>query len=273
MSIPADCGNPGADSRGARSRGERVITGEILIYALVGFVAQLVDGALGMAFGVISTSVLLFLGVPPAAASASVHAAEVVTTGLSGLSHWFHGNVDRRLFLRLATAGVIGGAIGAYVLTELPVKYVQPAVAIYLCAMAGFIVYKVFHKSEPRQLTTGIEPLGFGGGFLDAIGGGGWGPIVVSTLVARGHAPRHTIGSVNLAEFFVTLAISISFLISLGFTYLLIAGGLMIGGALAAPLAGWISKVMPPRLLMILISIVVLSLGTAGLVRLAITLL
>lgn len=230
--------------------------------------AQLVDGALGMAFGVISTSVLLFMGVPPAAASASVHAAEVVTTGISGLSHWFHGNIDRRLFLRLAIAGVIGGALGAYVLTELPVKIVQPAVAIYLCAMAALIVYKVFRKSEPRETTAGVEPLGFSGGFLDAIGGGGWGPIVVSTLVARGHSPRHTIGSVNLAEFFVTLAISISFLISLGPTYFLIAGGLVIGGATAAPLAGWMSKTIPPRTLMILVSIVVLCLGTAGLVRL-----
>lgn len=230
--------------------------------------AQLVDGALGMAFGVISTSVLLFLGVPPAAASASVHAAEVVTTGISGLSHWFHGNVDRRLFLRLAIAGVIGGALGAYVLTELPVKIVQPAVAIYLCAMAALIVYKVVTKKPPRESMTGLEPLGFGGGFLDAIGGGGWGPIVVSTLVARGNSPRHTIGSVNLAEFFVTLSISIAFVVALGPTYFLVVGGLILGGAVAAPLAGWMSKVLPPRLLMVLVSVVVLSLGTAGLVRL-----
>jgi len=234
-------------------------------------VAQLVDGALGMAFGVISTSVLLFLGVPPAMASASVHAAEVVTTGISGVSHWLHGNVDRRLFLRLAGAGVVGGALGAYVLTELPVKIVQPAVAVYLCAMAALIVYKVFRKRPPRESTAGIEPLGFGGGFLDAIGGGGWGPIVVSTLVARGLSPRHTIGSVNLAEFFVTLAISIAFLITIGITHAHIAGGLVIGGAIAAPLAGWMSKIMPPRILMVLVSIVVLALGTAGLVRLALS--
>ena len=272
MCLPAEDGNLGNERRGPRSsEGRRPITTEILTYALVGFVAQLVDGALGMAFGVISTSVLLFMGVPPAAASASVHAAEVVTTGISGLSHWFHGNVDKRLFLRLSVAGVLGGALGAYVLTELPVKIVQPAVAIYLCAMAALIVYKVFHKTPTLETTAGVAPLGFGGGFLDAIGGGGWGPIVVSTLVARGHSPRHTIGSVNLAEFFVTVAISISFLINLGFTYLTIAASLMVGGAIAAPLAGWMSKIMPPRLLMILVSIVVLSLGTAGLVRLAIS--
>jgi hypothetical protein len=156
------------------------LTSEILLYAAIGFVAQLVDGALGMAFGVISTSVLLLFGVPPAAASASVHAAEVVTTALSGLSHWFHGNVDKRLFWRLAGAGIVGGALGAYVLTELPVKFAQPAVAIYLCAMAGLIVYKAFRKRPVVPVTAGVAPLGFAGGFLDAIGGGGWGPIVVS---------------------------------------------------------------------------------------------
>jgi uncharacterized membrane protein YfcA len=244
------------------------MTGDVLLYAAVGFVAQLVDGALGMAFGVISTSVLLALGVPPAVASAGVHAAEVVTTALSGLSHWFHGNVDKRLFLRLAAAGVLGGVLGAYVLTALPLKIVQPAVAIYLCAMALLIVYKAFAKKPPVPVTTGIAPLGLGGGFLDAIGGGGWGPIVVSTLVARGNSPRHTIGSVNLAEFFVTLAISIAFFFAIAPTYFITAAGLILGGALAAPLAGWMSKRLPARLLMVMVGLVVLSLGTVGLVRL-----
>jgi uncharacterized membrane protein YfcA len=245
------------------------VTSEILLYAAIGFVAQLVDGALGMAFGVISTSVLLLFGVPPAAASASVHAAEVVTTALSGLSHWFHGNVDKRLFWRLAGAGVVGGAIGAYVLTELPVKFAQPAVAIYLCAMAGLIVYKAFRKRPVVPVTAGVAPLGFAGGFLDAIGGGGWGPIVVSNLVARGNSPRHTIGTVNLAEFFVTLAISIAFFFTVAPTYFLSAAGLILGGALAAPLAGWMTKRLPTRLLMVLVGVVVLTLGAIGLVRLA----
>ena len=245
------------------------MTTEILLYAAIGFVAQLVDGALGMAFGVISTSVLLLFGVPPAAASASVHAAEVVTTALSGLSHWFHGNVDKRLFWRLAGAGVVGGALGAYVLTELPVKFAQPAVAIYLCAMAGLIVYKAFRKRPPAPVTGGVAPLGFAGGFLDAIGGGGWGPIVVSNLFARGNSPRHTIGTVNLAEFFVTLAISIAFFFTVAPTYFITAAGLILGGALAAPLAGWMTKRLPSRLLMVLVGVVVLTLGAIGLVRLA----
>ncbi len=245
------------------------MTGDILLYAAVGFVAQLVDGALGMAFGVISTSVLLALGVPPAIASAGVHAAEVVTTALSGLSHWFHGNVDRRLFLRLATAGVIGGVIGAYILTELPVKIAQPAVAIYLCAMAGLIAYKAFKRRPTAAVTNGVAPLGFAGGFLDAIGGGGWGPIVVSNLVARGNSPRYTIGTVNLAEFFVTLAISIAFFFTIAPTYFITAAGLILGGAFAAPLAGWMTKRLPSRLLMLMVGLVVLSLGAIGLVRLA----
>lgn len=245
------------------------MTSDVLLYAAIGFVAQLVDGALGMAFGVISTSVLLALGVPPAVASAGVHAAEVVTTALSGLSHWFHGNVDKRLFLRLAIAGVAGGALGAYVLTELPVKFAQPAVAIYLCAMAGLIVYKAFRKRPPAPVTAGVAPLGMAGGFLDAIGGGGWGPIVVSNLVARGHSPRHTIGTVNLAEFFVTVAISIAFFFTIAPTYFITAAGLILGGALAAPLAGWMTKRLPSRLLMVMVGGVVLTLGVVGIVRLA----
>jgi hypothetical protein len=248
---------------------EGLVTSDVLIYAAVGFVAQLVDGAIGMAFGVISTSVLLALGVPPAVASAGVHAAEVVTTALSGLSHWFHGNVDKRLFLRLAAAGVSGGVIGAYILTELPVKFAQPAVSIYLCAMAALIVYKSLVGRPTRPVERGVTPLGFAGGFLDAIGGGGWGPIVVSNLVARGNSPRYTIGTVNLAEFFVTLAISIAFFFTIAPTYFLTAAGLIAGGAVAAPLAGWMTKRLPSRVLMFMVGAVVLSLGTIGLIRLA----
>jgi len=247
------------------------MTEEILIYAAIGFVAQIIDGALGMAFGVISTSVLLVMGVPPAVASAGVHAAEIVTTALSGASHWFHRNVDVRLFVRLATAGVAGGVVGAYVLTQLPVKFIQPAVSVYLCAMAVLIVYRAFARRKPAAVTTGIVPLGIGGGFLDAVGGGGWGPIVVSTLIARGHSPRHTIGSVNLAEFFVTLAISVAFFFAVAPHYFVTAIGLILGGACAAPFAGWLSKKLPQRLLMVLVSAVVIALGVFGLVRLTLS--
>ncbi|HET8727859.1 MAG TPA: sulfite exporter TauE/SafE family protein [Alphaproteobacteria bacterium] len=241
---------------------------EFAIYVAVGFLAQLVDGALGMAFGVISTSFLLTTGVSPAIASASVHAAEVVTTGISGLSHLYHRNVDRRMFVRLTVAGMAGGVIGAYLLTGLPEEIIAPVVAVYLCAMALLIVYRVVRKIQPKVMASGIFPLGLGGGFLDAMGGGGWGPLVVSTLIARGNSPRHTIGSVNLAEFFVTLSISITFMLTIAPSYFATAAGLIVGGALAAPLAGYMSKRLPARALMLLVSVVVMSLGVLSLIRL-----
>ncbi len=237
------------------------MTEEAVIFIFVGFLAQMVDGALGMAFGVISSSVMLAMGVSPAIASASVHAAEVVTTGLSGASHIYNRNVDKVLFTKLAIGGVCGGIFGAYILTSLPENIIKPLVSIYLCAMALVIVYRAIRQVEPMLSAKGVKPLGFIGGFLDAIGGGGWGPIVVSTLIARGNAPRMTIGSVNLAEFFVTLTISITFMLTISASYLHTAVWLIIGGAVAAPIAGYASKKLPPRVLMIMVSMVVLLLG------------
>lgn len=233
-----------------------------LTFILVGFLAQMVDGALGMAFGVISSSVMIATGVSPAMASASVHAAEIVTTGLSGASHIYNKNVDRALFLKLMIGGVLGGVTGAYILTTLPGEIVKPLVSIYLCVMAAFILYRVFRKVMPMDTSkNGVRVLGFAGGFLDAIGGGGWGPVVVSTLIARGNSPRHTIGSVNVAEFFVTLSISIAFMLSMPWDYLKIAVWLVIGGAFAAPIAGYMSRKLPARVLMTLVGLVVLSLS------------
>lgn len=243
---------------------------ELVIFALVGFAAQIVDGALGMAFGVISTSVLLAMGVPPAIASAGVHAAEVVTTGLSGLSHVWHRNVDKKLFIRLALWGAAGGVVGAYILTELPVAVIRPLVTVYLCVMGLLIIYRALRNKPPKKEIGGIGPLGLAGGFLDAIGGGGWGPLVSSTLIAKGSSPRHTIGSVNLAEFFVTLSISITFFMTIAPGYFLTAAALIAGGALAAPLAGYMGKKLPARILMILVSIVVLSLGVWNILQLII---
>ncbi|MGQ9585619.1 MAG: sulfite exporter TauE/SafE family protein, partial [Anaerolineae bacterium] len=191
-----------------------------LLFVAVGFVAQIVDGALGMAYGVTSTSFLLGLGIPfitPAVASASVHASEIFTTAVSGLSHLRFGNVDRSLFKRLLIPGVIGGALGAYVLTAVPGRLIKPFVALYLMAMGLLILRRAFQKKKESPLTTRfVLPLGIIGGFFDAIGGGGWGPIVTSTLVARGKNPRFAVGSVNLAEFFVTLAESVTFVLTIG---------------------------------------------------------
>lgn len=230
---------------------------ELLLFVAIGFFAQIVDGALGMAFGILCSSSLLTLGIPPALASASVHAAEVVTTGISGASHIYNRNVDRVLFLRLVITGVPGGMLGAYVLTGLPENLVKSFVAIYLVAMALLIFARVMGK-ERQGFRPRPQILGAGGGFLDAIGGGGWGPIVVSSLVATGSEPRRSIGSVNLAEFFVTSAISVTFIMQLDISrYGHIVLGLIIGGALAAPLAGFLIRIMPQRVALALVGIVV----------------
>lgn len=220
---------------------------EFLQYAGIGFFAQLVDGALGMAYGVLSTSFLLGAGIPPAAASASVHAAEVVTTGLSGLSHAYFRNIDRRFFVRLAVAGVAGGAVGAYLLSSVPADTVRPFIVAYLGIMGIVILRRAIlwhRRAAPKS--TPIAPLGFVGGLLDALGGG-WGPVVVSTLIGRGGTPRYSIGTVNAAEFFVTLATSITFIATLGIQHWTIVLGLLAGGAIAAPFAGFFSKRIPPR--------------------------
>ncbi len=248
-----------------------MLSSDLALYVALGFAAQLGDGALGMAYGLLCTSALLAAGAPPALASAAVHAAEVVTTGLAGGSHLWHRNVDWRLVRRLAPAGVAGGALGAYVLTELPVATVRVAVAAYLVGITALITWRVFTGRTARQVRAlGVAPVGAGGGFLDAIGGGGWGPIVTATLVARGEEPRRAVGSSSLAEFLVTAAISATFLATLDLAdYGRVVLGLVVGGALAAPLAGWFSRVLPQRVLMGAVAAVVGGLAVHGLVRLA----
>jgi uncharacterized protein len=240
----------------------------ILLYILVGFVAQVIDGALGMAYGVSSNTFLLSLGLPPAAASASVHMAEVVTTGVSGVSHWRLGNIDWKLVKRLLLPGVIGGVGGAYLLTSIDGDILKPWISGYLLIMGAYIIYKAFQNNghvNDGTHTARVSVLGLIGGFCDAIGGGGWGPVVTTTLVARGKNPRLTIGSVNFSEFFVTLAESITFVLTLSFgQYWQIILGLLVGGAIAAPLAARVTKKLPLKALMILVGtlIVVLSIRT-----------
>jgi uncharacterized membrane protein YfcA len=234
-------------------------TDDILLFAAIGFLAQLVDGALGMAFGIICSSSLLAFGLPPTLASASVHAAEVVTTGISGASHVYHRNVDKALFLKLVVAGVLGGIVGAHILTGLPETSVKVFVSVYLVGMTLLIFNRVLGRI-PRGIKPPPQLLGAGGGFLDAIGGGGWGPLVVSSLVATGSEPRRSIGSANLAEFFVTVAISVTFLLHLNFAeYGGIVLGLVIGGAIAAPLAGYLIRIMPQKVALALVGLVVSS--------------
>jgi uncharacterized protein len=229
---------------------------EIALFAGIGFLAQIVDGALGMAFGVIATSSLLASGLPPAVASAATHAAEVVTTGLSGASHLWHGNVDRGLFLRLVLTGVPGGIAGAYLLSELPEAVGKPFVTLYLAAMALLILARLLGRAR-RVRQPPVPLLGVGGGFFDALGGGGWGSLVNAGLIATGEEPRRSIGSVNLAEFFVATAVSATFLLRLDLAlYGSIVLGLILGGAVAAPLAGLLVKVLPARALLVLVALI-----------------
>lgn len=234
----------------------------ILIYILVGFVAQMIDGALGMAYGVSSTTFLLGLGVSPVVASASVHTAEIFTTAVSGLSHLKVGNVDKDLFKRLVIPGVIGGAVGAYVLSSVPGDAAKPFIAAYQAIMGVVILVKaVRYVVGEKKVGAFLIPLGVVGGLFDAIGGGGWGPIVTSTLVARGGNPRHVIGSVNLAEFFVTTAEVVLFLTFAGLTHWQVIVGLLLGGVLAAPLAAIVCKKVPPRALMFVVGLLIFGLS------------
>ena len=238
----------------------------ILVFVLVGFLAQMIDGALGMAYGVSSNTFLLSIGVPPAAASASVHMAEVVTTGVSGFSHWRMENIDKDLIKRLIIPGVLGGVTGAYILTSVSGDFIKPIVSAYLLIMGLVILFKAFRAGEIIKGTPAyIGALGLVGGFFDAIGGGGWGPIVTTTLIARGNHPRYTIGSVNFSEFFVTFAESVTFFLALRmeiFTDLWkIILGLLIGGAIAAPLAAVMAKKLPVRALMALVGVLIILLS------------
>lgn len=218
---------------------------------LVGFVAQMIDGALGMAYGLVSTSFLLAFGVPPAAASAAVHTAEMFTTGASGAAHIWRRNVQWDLVWRLAPAGIAGGVIGALVVSFLPIPIIKPIVSVYLLVMGVFVLWVALRgAAPPAEQPKRVGPLGFVGGLLDAAGGGGWGPVVTTTLLGRGHAPRHAVGSVNTSEFLVTVAISATFFMALGEVRWTDILGLLIGGIIAAPIAAFAVSIAQPRLLM-----------------------
>jgi uncharacterized membrane protein YfcA len=235
-----------------------------LYYVLAGFVAQIIDGALGMAYGVTASSLLVSMGVPPAVTSATVHAAECFTTGASAISHHAFGNVDRFLFRRLLIPAVVGAIIGAYLVSSIG-DFLRPWVAGYLIVMGLVIIAKAFVQVPGRNVTSHLTPLGFVGAFLDAVGGGGWGPIVASNLIARGNNVRITVGSVNAVEFFVTLAASATFFVTLGFTHWQVIVGLALGGVIAAPFGAWLSKHIPVKPFMILVGLLVVTLSTRNL--------
>jgi len=248
----------------SKRRRDGILELNIVVFIIFGFVAQMIDGCLGMAYGVSSNAFFLSLGIPPSIASACIHTAEMFTTAVSGISHFKFGNVDKKIFLRLLIPGVVGGVLGAYILTELPGGKIRPFVSIYLLIMGILILIKVFRKAHPATTKTRLIPLGLVGGFFDAIGGGGWGPIVTSTLVANGNHPRFAVGSVNAAEFFVTVAESVTFFTMIGgllFQHWEKIAGLIIGGILAAPLAAWVCRKLPHKALMILVGLLITGLS------------
>lgn len=241
----------------------------LLPFIVIGFAAQLVDGALGMAFGVICNTLLVaVLGVPPATASARIHVVEIFTTGASGLSHLFHRNIDWPLFFRLLVPGVIGGVLGAYVLTSLHAEVVKPFVLGYLILIGIWLLVRGVLYPPKISKPKVVAPLAVVGGFLDAAGGGGWGPVVTSNLLVQGGEPRKIVGTVNSVEFFLAISVSIAFIWHLGFEEILGPTlGLIIGGVAAAPLGAYMAKRFSPKVMLIMVGIVLTATSAFGLYR------
>ncbi len=215
----------------------------------------MVDGALGMAFGLVSSTLLVTVGgVSPVLASASVHAVETFTTAASGVSHIYHRNVDWRLFRRLVVPGIVGGVLGAYVLSNVDASLARPFVMAYIAVTGAYLLYRAWRGPVTPRAPRVIAPLGLVGGFLDAAGGGGWGPVVTSNLLVQGANPRSTIGTVNTSEFFLTATISATFIATLGFAALTLSTiGILIGGLAAAPFGAVLAKRVPARLLLAMV--------------------
>lgn len=236
-------------------------------FIIIGFVAQFVDGALGMAFGVISSSAMIALGMPPALASANVHAAEVFTTAASGISHAAAKNVDWQVFWRLAIFGAVGGASGAVLVSLVDTDFIRPFVAAYLFSMGLIVIWKGLRPIGSPPKIGRVRILGLVGGAADAIGGGGWGPVVASNLIARGGDAARMVGTVNLAEFFVTIAVSGAFLLALGPNFGTAALGLLIGGVIAAPIAAWAARRVPRKSLTVVVGLAICSVSAYNLGR------
>ncbi|MEI4528663.1 sulfite exporter TauE/SafE family protein [Priestia megaterium] len=232
---------------------------KLITFALIGFLAQLIDGSLGMAYGVTSTTLLLTFGIAPAVASASVHLAEVVTTAASGVSHIKFGNVDKSMVLKLIIPGSIGAFVGACFLSNLPGDAVRPYVSTFLLLLGVYVLFRFLFtfktneekSTKPLSMKQSI-PLGLIAGFADATGGGGWGPIATPVLLAKkGTTARKVVGTVDTSEFAIAVSATLGFLISLGWEQVnwFWVGALMIGGIIAAPIAAWFVRIIPAHLL------------------------
>ncbi|MDQ8702862.1 sulfite exporter TauE/SafE family protein [Streptomyces sp. LHD-70] len=230
----------------------------LILLALAGLGAQLVDGSLGMAYGVTSTTLLLAFGTNPAAASATVHLAEIGTTLASGVAHWRFGNVDWRVVAKIGLPGAVGAFAGATVLSNLSTELAEPVMALILLGLGAYVLTRFTFLGLPTGNLNKplrkrfLSPLGVVAGFLDATGGGGWGPVGTPAILASGRLePRKVIGSVDTSEFLVAVAASLGFLFGLGSegVDLAWAGALLVGGLIAAPIAAWLVRHVPPRLL------------------------
>jgi uncharacterized protein len=238
----------------------------ILAFIAVGFFAQLIDGSMGMGYKTSTTSLLMALGLPPVLASSSTHTAGVFVSLASAVAHWRLGNVDKKLLWQLAIPGVIGGVIGAIILTVAPTNWVKPVVSMYLIVMGLRIVLKSLRKN--KTATSTIKRIGLlagFGGLFDAIGGGGWGPIVTGNMIMAGYEPRFAIGSSNTAEFIVSIAQTVVFFTLLDNFQWTTVLGLIIGGVLAAPVAAYATQKIPMRRFAILVGILIIVLSTRSL--------
>lgn len=237
------------------------LKGEFYLMVVAGFVAQLVDGALGMGYGVTSTTILLSAGINLPAISGSVHTAEMFSSGISGYSHYRFGNVNKKLFRTLLIPGVLGAIAGAYLLSRLGNEYaniVRPVLATYTLFLGIKIIRNAFRKNSEQVKVKRVGWLAGAGGFLDSFGGGGWGPLVTSTLISKGRSPRYVIGSVSLTEFFVTLASALTFFALLGVSHWPVILGLILGGAIAAPIAAKLVGKLPMKTMFLCVAALVI---------------
>jgi len=232
-----------------------------LFFVVAGFLAQMVDGVLSMGYGVTSATCLMSFGVSPVAVSAAIHTSEIFTTGVSGYSHYKFGNVNKKLFKHLVIPGVIGAVLGALMLVYLGEKYgnyLMPVIALYAGFLGLKILIKAFNGQTKNKKIKRIGWLAGAGGFFDSFGGGGWGPIVTSSLISKGRSPKYTVGSVSLTEFFVTLSSAFTFFVTVGVTHWNVVLGLLIGGSIAAPIAARLAGKLPRKTMMIAVGVMVM---------------
>lgn len=228
---------------------------------LVGFIAQLIDGLLGMGYGLSSTAALLSIGIPLPAISGSIHTAEVFSSGASGLSHYKFGNINKKLLKFLIIPGVVGAILGAVLLSKFSLEYsniIKPILAFYTLLLGIRILFRVFAKKKEPKKVKNVGWLAFCGGFLDSFGGGGWGPLVTTTLISKGKTPRFVIGTVSLSEFFITLASALTFFVFLGLSHWQVILGLVLGGVMAAPLAARLAGKLPMKAMFIGVGVLVI---------------